>query len=210
MNDQKEATRARILEAAESVFADKGYHDALVDEVAEATSLSKGGIYFHFPSKEDLFFAVLDRLADRLIARVERESAGQSSALAGADAALVAVFSALSKRRRLAKLLMIQGYSMGNAFERKRAELFDRFAGVIRAHLDDAVARGEIGALDTAVASHIWLGATNELIIRWLYDGEPAPARALPILRTMLIEGARSAAGAVASTVASRGGRNGR
>lgn len=199
MNDQKEATRARILEAAESVFADKGYHDALVDEVAEATSLSKGGIYFHFPSKEDLFFAVLDRLADRLIAKVERESAGKTTALAGADAALVAVFSALSKRRRLAKLLMIQGYSMGNAFERKRAELFDRFAGVIRSHLDDAVARGEIGALDTAVASHVWLGATNELIIRWLYDGEPAPARALPILRTMLIEGARSAGGAVAS-----------
>jgi AcrR family transcriptional regulator len=206
VNDQKEATRARILEAAESVFADKGYHDALVDEVAEATSLSKGGIYFHFPSKEDLFFAVLDRLADRLIARVERESAGQPTALASADAALVAVFSALSKRRRLAKLLMIQGYSMGNAFERKRAELFDRFAGVIRSHLDDAVARGEIGALDTVVASHVWLGATNELIIRWLHDGEPAPARALPILRTMLIEGARSAAGAVAS----RGGRNGR
>ncbi|MBI2964761.1 MAG: TetR/AcrR family transcriptional regulator [Chloroflexi bacterium] len=206
LDDQKEATRARILEAAESVFADKGYHDALVDEVAEATSLSKGGVYFHFPSKESLFFAVLDRLADRLIARAERESAGQPTALAGADAALVAVFSALSKRRRLAKLLMVQGYSMGNAFERKRAELFDRFAGVIRSHLDDAVARGEIGAIDTAVAAHIWLGASSELLIRWLYAGEPAPARALPLLRTMLIEGARAASGAGTP----RGGRNGR
>jgi AcrR family transcriptional regulator len=193
VNDQKEATRERILEAAESVFADKGYHDALVDEVAGATSLSKGGIYFHFPSKESLFFAVVDRLADRLIAKVQRESSSQPTALERADAALVTVFSALSKRRRLARLLMVQGYSMGNAFEQKRTTLFGRFATLIQAHLDDAVARGEIAPLETAIASHIWLGAINELLIRWLYTGEPAPARALPVLRTMLIEGVKAA-----------------
>ena len=206
MNDQKEATRERILTAAEAVFADKGYHDALVDEVAEATSLSKGGIYFHFASKEGLFFAVMDRLADRLIAKVERESSGQPTALARADAALVAVFSALSKRRRLARLLMIQGYSMGNAFERKRADLFGRFAGLIQSHLDDAVACGEIGNLDTAVASHIWLGAINELLIRWLHDGDPAPSRALPLLRAMLIEGVRAASSARLTANASADG----
>jgi len=65
---------------------------------------------------------------------------------------------------------------MGNAFEQKRAELFGRFAGLIQAHLDDAVARGEVGPVDTAVASHAWLGAINELLIRWLYTGQPTPA----------------------------------
>lgn len=195
VNQPKEATRERILEAAEAVFADKGYHEALVDQVAGATSLSKGGIYFHFPSKESLFFAVLDRLANRLIAKVERESSAQPTAMARADAALVAVFSALSKRRRLARLLMVQGYSMGNAFEQKRAELFGKFAGLVQAHLDDAVAKGEIGAIDTEVASHAWLGAINELLIRWLYTGKPAPSRVLPLLRVVLIEGTRMAGG---------------
>ncbi len=161
MTQQKEATRARILEAAEAVFADKGYHDALVDEIAAETSLSKGGVYFHFPSKESLFFAVLDRLADRLVARVQRDSEAHDSALARADAALGAVLTALTRRRRLARLLMVQGYSMGNAFEQKRVELFGRFAALIRRHLDDAVAAGEIPAVDTETASHIWLGAIN-------------------------------------------------
>lgn len=192
MTAPREATRDRILEAAEQVFADKGYHDALVDEVASATALSKGGIYFHFPSKEDLFFAVVDRLADRLIAKVERESSTQSTAIGRAEAALVAVFSALGKRRRLAKLLMVQGYSMGNAFGRKRVELFGKFASLIRMRLDDAVRAGEIPPVDTMVVSHIWLGAINELVIRWLYSGEPAPAAALPILRAVLVEGTRA------------------
>jgi AcrR family transcriptional regulator len=184
------------------VFADKGYHDALVDEVAGATALSKGGIYFHFPSKESLFFAVLDRLADRLIARVERESAGEAPALERAEAALNAVFAALTKRRRLARLLLVQGYSMGNAFERKRGELFGRFAAVVQSRLDEAVARGEIGRIDTAIASHIWLGAINELLIRWLYTGRPSPATAAALLRAVLIEGTRAA-----GTIAARGGR---
>ena len=52
---QRAQTRERILEAAELVFADNGYHEALVDDIGKRTSMSKGGLYFHFPSKEDLF-----------------------------------------------------------------------------------------------------------------------------------------------------------
>jgi AcrR family transcriptional regulator len=186
------------------VFADKGYYGALVDEVAGATALSKGGIYFHFPSKESLFFAVLDRLADRLIARVERESAGDAPALERAEAALNTVFSALTRRRRLARLLLVQGYSMGNAFERKRGELFGRLAGVVKSRLDEAVALREIGPLDTSVASQIWLGAINELLIRWLYTGQPSPAAAASLLRAVLIEGTWAAGASARHAVGGR------
>ena len=190
---QKKATRERILEAAEEVFAAKGYHEALVDDIAEETSLSKGGVYFHFPSKERLFFAVMDRLADRLVERAERAAANGEKPLERAEAALEAVLGALGRRRRLARLLMVQGYSMGNAFERKRVELFGRFAGVIKKHLDAAVEAGEIGRVDTEVAAHIWLGATNEVVIRWLYGGRTSPAESLPLLKDVLVGGLRSA-----------------
>ena len=45
----KEATRQRILEAAEEVFAEKGYHGAVVDDIVRTADMSKGGFYFHFP-----------------------------------------------------------------------------------------------------------------------------------------------------------------
>ena len=72
VNTNSEKTRHRILDAAEDVFSQMGYHDAPVEEIGRVTSMSKGGIYFHFPSKEDLFFAVLDRLAGRLESRINR------------------------------------------------------------------------------------------------------------------------------------------
>jgi len=56
--------RAALLEAALEVFADRGYRDASVDEIAERAGYSKGAIYFHFSAKEDLFFALLEERID--------------------------------------------------------------------------------------------------------------------------------------------------
>lgn len=53
-------TRDRILDAAAHVFARKGYQAASLDEVAREAGLTKGAIYWHFRSKGDLFFALLD------------------------------------------------------------------------------------------------------------------------------------------------------
>src|SRR5882762_9680495 len=57
--------RAALLEAALEVFADRGYRDASVDEIAERAGYSKGAIYFHFSGKDDLFFALLEERIDR-------------------------------------------------------------------------------------------------------------------------------------------------
>ncbi len=185
-------TRERILEAAEAVFADNGYHDALVDEIGRRTSLSKGGLYFHFPSKEGLFFAVLDRLANKLVAKAETAGLNEESALIRAAQALRAVLSSLSKNRRLARLVVVQGYSMGNQFERKRAEIFDRFAGLIEQRLIEAKANGETVEIDPALTSRIWLGAVNELVIHWLHEGGRSPAQRADEISETLLRGVRA------------------
>jgi TetR/AcrR family transcriptional regulator, fatty acid metabolism regulator protein len=195
---QRVQTRERILEAAEAVFADNGYHDALVDEIGKRTSMSKGGLYFHFPSKEDLFFAVMDRLANKLVARAEKAATKANSPLEAAEAALEAVLSALSVQKRLARLLITQGYSMGNAFESKRAEMFDRFAGVISEQLDEAIEAGQIDDLNTDLASRVWLGAVNEVVVNWLFSGGTSPRDAAPDLKMLLVNSVRGSGQPVA------------
>lgn len=187
-------TRTRILEAAEGVFADNGYHDALVDEIGRKTSISKGGLYFHFPSKEDLFFAVLDRLAEQLVKRAEEASKTGNTALERADSALRAVLSVLSRKRRLARLVVVQGYSMGNQFERKRSEIFDRFARVIEEQLQEARDKGETTDIDPALTARIWLGAVNELVIHWLHNGGLSPAQRADEISETLMRGVRRGA----------------
>ena len=56
-----ERTRSLLLDAAEEVFAEKGFTPASLDDIARAAGYTKGAIYKHFSTKEDLFLAVSDR-----------------------------------------------------------------------------------------------------------------------------------------------------
>jgi len=56
-----EHTRSLLLDAAEDVFAEKGFTPATLDDIAHAAGYTKGAIYKHFAAKEDLFLAVSDR-----------------------------------------------------------------------------------------------------------------------------------------------------
>ena len=56
-----EHTRVLLLDAAEEVFAEKGFTAATLDDIAHTAGYTKGAIYKHFAAKEDLFLAVSDR-----------------------------------------------------------------------------------------------------------------------------------------------------
>src|SRR6185437_598018 len=56
-----EHTRSLLLDAAEDVFAEKGFTAATLDDIANSAGYTKGAIYKHFATKEDLFLAVSDR-----------------------------------------------------------------------------------------------------------------------------------------------------
>lgn len=68
-------TRKAIIEASMSLFARRGYHGTSVAQIAEATGLTKGALYWYFKGKEDLFLKVLDRIRENwqetIMSRVE-------------------------------------------------------------------------------------------------------------------------------------------
>jgi AcrR family transcriptional regulator len=59
--ERKEMTRELLLDAAIEVFAQKGYHGASLDDVAEAAGFTKGAVYSNFTRKSDLFRELLER-----------------------------------------------------------------------------------------------------------------------------------------------------
>lgn len=180
-------TRQRILDAAMHVFSEKGYHDAAVDDIVRASATSKGAVYFHFPSKEQLFLRLIDALADRLLRAVDRAIADADEPIARADAALRTALSTFARHRTLAKILLIDAVGCGPAVDRKLLDVHGRVAAFIALHLDRAVAVGALPPLDTGLAALVWLGALHEVITHWLYTGEPDLERAQPLVRAMLL-----------------------
>lgn len=58
---RSERTRSLLLDAAEEVFARKGFDAASLDDIAETAGYTRGALYVHFRTKEDVFLAVSDR-----------------------------------------------------------------------------------------------------------------------------------------------------
>jgi AcrR family transcriptional regulator len=65
--EKKEVTRRALMDAAARVFAERGFHGTSIDAVAEEAGFTKGAVYSHFGSKEELYLSLLDeRLGSEL------------------------------------------------------------------------------------------------------------------------------------------------
>lgn len=180
----------RILDAATQVFAQKGYHGTLVDEIAAEAETSKGGVYFHFPNKQAIFLALLDRLAHILRERVESAVACCDDPIDRAEAALRVVFETFGSHRRLTRVFMVEALGAGPEFNSRLMQIRASFADMIRVQLDAAVASGAIPPLDTQTAATAWFGALNEVVTHWALAEMPGTLEdTYPTIRALLLHG---------------------
>jgi AcrR family transcriptional regulator len=180
----------RILDAAVQVFSTKGYHGTLVDEIAAEAETSKGGVYFHFPNKQAIFLALLDRLANILRERLESAVVGHADPVERAESALRVVFETFGSHRRLTRLFMVEALGAGPEFNARMVQIRATFADMIRVHLDEAVRQQAIPPLDTATAATAWFGAINEVVTHWALAETPGRLEDVyPTIRALLLRG---------------------
>lgn len=171
----KEGTRQRIIEAALEVFADKGYNDALVDDIARTSDTSKGAFYFHFPSKHAIFESLLGTLVERLVKDAESAIDRRAGALDKIEGALQTVLTTLSKHEKATRLLFVEASGLGRAFDRQVRAAHQAFARVIARHLQAAVDDGSICPLPVELTAYAWLGAIHEVLYMTLLEDEGKP-----------------------------------
>jgi TetR/AcrR family transcriptional regulator len=63
---EKQGRREEIFNAAKTIFAQKGFEKSTMEEIAEKAELSKGAIYLHFKSKDELFIDLVENYLDKL------------------------------------------------------------------------------------------------------------------------------------------------
>jgi len=189
-SDHGKASREAILDGAFQTFTRNGYRDTAIDDIAAAAEISKGGIYFHFPTKESIFRELMRTTADKLVGKVEEAVAAERDPIAKAEAALRTVLEVFAGHRTMARLFFEAG-GAGRGFQAELNALHDRFARLIQGYLDEAVADGSIPALDTRVTSVAWFGALDEVVARWLQAERPGRLEdAYPTLRAILLRSA--------------------
>ncbi|GAC1353883.1 MAG: hypothetical protein NVS4B8_16700 [Herpetosiphon sp.] len=177
----------RILDAALDVFASKGYKQAAVDDIAVASQTSKGGVYFHFPSKQAIFLRLLEKMAALLLSRAEQAMDNESDIQRKGDAALLTMLRTFSRHRELTRLFLVEAMGAGREFTARLMEIHGTFAALITRYLNDLVAAGLIPPIDTELAGIAWFGGVNEVVTRWIISGHPTRLEdTYPALRDLL------------------------
>jgi TetR/AcrR family transcriptional regulator, fatty acid metabolism regulator protein len=182
------ARHQRILDAALNVFSLRGYREAAVDEIAVEAQTSKGGIYFHFPGKQAIFLALLDRSADMLFNRIKDAVEVVPDPIAKVEIALHTLLHTFASHRVLARLFLVESLGAGPEFHMKIHAIHDRFVSLIQDHLDQGVRQNLILPLDTRVAGLAWFGALNQVVINWvLEETDSSVEDSYPTLRNLLL-----------------------
>jgi AcrR family transcriptional regulator len=78
--ERREQTRDDLIAAADRRFVEGGFHATSLDQIAADAGYTKGAVYSNFASKEDLFFAVYERRATRMVEEMERRFAADPQA----------------------------------------------------------------------------------------------------------------------------------
>jgi len=81
--------RDRILDAADQALAGAGYRRMRIEDLARAAGIAKGTVYLSFPSKAEIALACIDRMADRVLARMKAIARGNGPVEARLRRALV-------------------------------------------------------------------------------------------------------------------------
>lgn len=80
LRERFERRRAEVIERAASVFAERGYDGAAIEDLSEATGLAAGGLYHYIGSKEQLLSEIFDQLMDPLLEVAQRIAADEGAA----------------------------------------------------------------------------------------------------------------------------------
>jgi AcrR family transcriptional regulator len=172
--DVSELRKNQILQAAINVFTRLGFHDARMDDIVAESGLSKGALYWHYKSKEELIIAILDRIFGVEFQRME---ALKDSSLPAAVCLKNFLEIYIDDMQSMLKFTPIIYDFYALAFRNKTARVvmqryLKTFMSIVEPIIQRGVADGEFRPVDARQMA-ISIGAQIEgILLLWAYAPE--------------------------------------
>ncbi len=157
-------TRRRLLESAENVFAELGYHDASIVKITEAAGVGQGTFYLYFSSKREIFDELVLDLNHR-VRQTMKEASSRGETRAEAEVlGFAAFFRFTAEHPALYRIIRQAEFVSPEMLHRH----YDRLTEGYMAGLREAMERGEIAEADPEVLSWALMGIGELIGMRWI------------------------------------------
>lgn len=171
---EQTVSREDILIAAASVFHEKGYHRAKMEDIAAEVNLTAGSLYHHFPyGKQEILLAVLNEGVDAVAAQVEEVIASGLSPEEKLRQVVALHITSLTGNIAIAAAMVFEIRTMLDIPEVKEAYTArrDRFEKDFRKIIQEGIDKGVFCPVDVKLFVRMILGAQNWVGVWYRPDG---------------------------------------
>jgi TetR/AcrR family fatty acid metabolism transcriptional regulator len=148
-------------------LSEKGYHDTSMDEIAARVGVAKGTVYLHFPSKEDLVFALFERELEVFLQAVDQLLAQETSARDKLEAILQSMYMGLLGKRMQLLLALYTSIEMRGKLMEKKGQIherMERLAAKVTNLLEKGKTNGEFAtSIPTPVMQSTFFGLLSPI-----------------------------------------------
>lgn len=193
--ERTEATRALLIDAARTLFVQKGYADTGTPEIVAAAGVTRGALYHHFADKQALLRAVVERESRSVADEIDRAAPADLAPVDALVAGGEAFVSAMAKPGRT-RLLLLDGPAVLGRGEMDAIDLAMGAMRSLRVGLALAMRAGEIGPLPLDALTAILSAAFDRAALAIESGGEAADHRAVlsALIRGLTAESAANGA----------------
>ena len=159
-----EATRRRILDAAEEVFGEMGYYEASVSEITRRAGVAQGTFYIYFRSKRETFVELVEDIGERLRTATSAAIQNEPDRLKAERKGFEAFFRFVYQRRRIYRIVEEAGRVAPEAVR----EYYRRISQAYERGLASAMREGQLRPANVEGLAYSLMGIGHFLALRWL------------------------------------------
>ena len=166
--------RAATVEAVVELAAEQNPSDITTTAIAQRMGLTQGALFRHFPTKDAILESVMDWVAERLLARVDKAAASAASPMAALEAVFMAHIDFAAEHPGVPRMLFGELQRPGDTLPKKMVQTLIRHYGERLQHLlETGKTQGELHAqLDIEAASVSFIGSIQGLVMQSLLAGD--------------------------------------
>lgn len=168
----RDERRAQLLGAALQAFSEGGYHQTLMDDIAERAGVSKPVLYQHFASKHDLYLGLVDEQSDHLVRTLELAMASSEENADRISATMAAYFEFVDRSDAGYRLIFASDQNSDPEVHQRLVSMLEACAGAVARSIaaDTGLPPGEAQLLGVGLCGMAQAGAE-----RWITQNRPMP-----------------------------------
>ncbi|MGH2681883.1 MAG: TetR/AcrR family transcriptional regulator [Actinomycetota bacterium] len=181
--------KGQILEAAEVLFSERGYHGTTMRDIASETGILPGSLYAHIASKEDILLEICTSAAAQFMAGLEVAAKGAWPAAEKLRRAMRAHVDVVARAREAARVFLEEWSALDEPRRGEVKALRDEYEQLWDGIIREGVETGNLRDMDPTLARLLVLSAANWTYTWYDPDGPLSPDEIADRFTDLLLDG---------------------